>query len=92
MEAYNPECLIPVVEHGGRSVVVWAAISWYSAGPLIALNSRITASDCLDILGNQVHRVVRTFTNTDAVRPYSQPEVFILGSTSMRMHFNIFLG
>jgi hypothetical protein len=25
-EAYNPECLIPIVKLGGRSVMVWAAI------------------------------------------------------------------
>jgi hypothetical protein len=29
-EAYNLECLIPIVKHRGGSVMAWAAISWYS--------------------------------------------------------------
>jgi len=37
-EAYNLECLVPTVEHGSGSVMIWAAISWYSAGPIITLN------------------------------------------------------
>jgi len=67
-EAYNPNCLVPTVKHGGGSVMVWAAISWYSAGPIIRLHGRITSGDYVDILGNQVHPMIQTiFPNGDAV-------------------------
>ena len=36
---------------------IWAATSWYSAGPIITLNGQIEASDYVDILGNQVRPV-----------------------------------
>jgi hypothetical protein len=62
--------------------MIWAAISWYSTGPIIILNCQIAASDYKDILGNQVHPVVQMlFRNKGAVFqgvicPYTQPEVF----------------
>ena len=34
---YNPECLVPSVKHGDGSVIIWAAISWNSAGPIDTL-------------------------------------------------------
>ena len=42
--AFNPECLVPSVKHGGESMMIWAAMSWYSAGPKITSNGGITAS------------------------------------------------
>ena len=63
-----PECLVPTVKHTGRSVMIWAAISSYSAGPTITLNGWITYCDCVDILGNQVHPVVQMlFHNNSAI-------------------------
>ena len=47
---------------------VWAAISWYSVGPFTTLYCRITASDYVGILGNQVHPLIQTlFPNKGAV-------------------------
>ena len=37
-DAYTSECLATTVKQGGRSVMIWAAISLYSAGPIITLN------------------------------------------------------
>jgi hypothetical protein len=52
---------------GGGSVIIWATICCYSAGPVITLNGRITASDYLVILGNQVLHLVQMFPNSDAI-------------------------
>jgi hypothetical protein len=95
---YNPECLVPSVKHGGRSVMIWAAISRYSPGPIDNLSGRITASDHVDILGTHVHLMVQMlFPNNNAIfqediRPYTEPNVFGLGFRSMKMCFNIFPG
>jgi len=61
------QCLVPTVIHGDGSVMIWAAISWYPAGPIIDPNSRITARVYVGVLGNQVHPMVQMFPNNDAV-------------------------
>jgi hypothetical protein len=67
-EAYDPECLVLTVKHKDGSVMVWAAISWYSFDPVTTLHGQITTSDYVDIFGNQVHPVIQTlFLNNDAV-------------------------
>jgi hypothetical protein len=61
MQAYNLECLVPNVKHRGGSVMVWAAISWYS----IML---VSVLPFMAKLGNQVHPMIQTlFLNSDAV-------------------------
>jgi len=48
--------------------MLWAAISWYSAGLKITLNGRIISCDYVDTLGNQLHDVVQMlFLNHDAI-------------------------
>ena len=64
----NLEDLIPVVKHGGGYVMIWVAISWCCASPIITPNGGITASDYVDIIGDQVHSVVQLlFPNNVAV-------------------------
>jgi hypothetical protein len=81
------------VKHGGGSVTIWAALSWCCAGPIIALNGRITASDYVDSLDNQVYPVVQLlFPNSyvifqDDNSPVTQPELFGLALRSIEMHF-----
>ena len=41
--------------------MIWAAISWYFAGPIITLSGRIAASGYVNILGNQVDPMVQMF-------------------------------
>jgi hypothetical protein len=66
--AYNPECLVPTVKHGGGFVKVWAAISWYSVGSTVTDYGRITAREDVDRQGNQVHHMIQTlFPNISAI-------------------------
>jgi hypothetical protein len=90
-KTYNPECLLPTVKHGARYVTIWAAISWYSVGPIIVLIGRITSSDCVDIIGDQVHPMVKRLFSKTTFRPYTA-EVFSLGFQSVEIHFSIFPG
>jgi hypothetical protein len=69
-EAYNPECLVPQVKHRGGSMMIWAAISWYSVGPIITLHGLIAAREYVDAEGltNQVNPMIQTlFPNNEAV-------------------------
>jgi hypothetical protein len=48
--------------------MVWAAMSWYSVGPIITLHGQITARDYVGRLDNQVQLMIQTlFPNNDAV-------------------------
>jgi hypothetical protein len=59
-EAYNPDCLVPTVKHVGGSVMVWAAMSWYTPGSIVTVHGRITAREDLDRSGNQAHHIIQT--------------------------------
>jgi hypothetical protein len=97
-EAYNPECLVPTIKHGGGSVMVSAEILWHSVDPIITLHGRITAREYMDRLANQVHPMFQTlFPNNDAVfqdisDPFTQLGLFSHGLKSMKVDFNILHG
>jgi len=76
-------------------VTIWAAISWYFAGPIITLNGKITASDYVDIFGNQVHLLIQMlFPNSNAI--FRDDSSFIhtarSGVRTMKMYFNFLPG
>jgi hypothetical protein len=79
-EACNPKCLVQSVKHVGGHVKIWAAISLYSLGPIIAIHGQITAEEFVDRLGNQVHPMIQTlFPNNDAVFQDNTAPIHIAG-------------
>jgi hypothetical protein len=61
---YNPECLVPTVNHGGLGSNI---VAQYYVGPIITLHDRITARKYMDRLGNQVHPMIQTLCrNSDS--------------------------
>jgi hypothetical protein len=103
-QAYNPECLVPTVRHRVGSVMVWAAILWYSIllAHITTLHVRITAREHVDRLGKQVHpnglesnfRHLRTnmkFSKT-TMSPFTQLKLFSHCLQSIKVNLNIFPG
>jgi hypothetical protein len=67
-DACNPECLVPTVNHGAGSVMVWLARLWYSGDPIIMLHGRITGREYVGRLSNHVPLMIQTlFPHNDAV-------------------------
>ena len=83
------------LKHRGGFVMM-AAIFCCSAGPIITLNGRITASDYVGvgILSDQVHPVVQMFFPNDAIFQDDSSPIYTARSVqswrSMKMHFSIF--
>ena len=68
-------------------MMIWAAISWYSAGPLIALNGRITVHDYMHSVGTQLQHLMAQmlFPNNDAILQIdSSPSSLV--HTARRVH------
>jgi hypothetical protein len=55
------------VKYVGGSVMIWATVPWYYACRIVTLNGRISASDCVDILGKQVHPMAQMLLPNDDV-------------------------
>ncbi|GFW26183.1 DDE_3 domain-containing protein [Trichonephila clavipes] len=59
-QAYNREFLLPTDKSGDRSVMPWAAMSWFSAGPIVILKGRIPGKKNTNTLPDQVHPMMQT--------------------------------
>jgi hypothetical protein len=58
----------------------------YSRGPIITLHGRITARECVDMLGNQVHPMFQTlFPNNDAVFQDNNAPIHRAGTVQSRI-------
>lgn len=53
MPGFNNE-----TRHEDGSVMIWAAMSWYSVGRIVTPLGRITARVYVDKLGKQVHPII----------------------------------
>lgn len=61
------ESLLSRVKHGEGSLMLWAAILWFTVGPMITLQGHI-AMDYVNILADQAHPMIQTlFSSSDGV-------------------------
>jgi len=78
--------------------MIWAAVSRYSAGPIITQYAPFTASSYVDIFVNQVHRTVQMlFPTNDAIFQDDNSPIHTARSVQSwfeehKWHFNIFPG
>ena len=78
--------LLTTVKHGSRSVMVWAAISWNSFGPVVALHSRINSKDYLNNLGDHIHPMVQAlFPGGDDNSPMHTAHGLRIGKKNMKV-------
>jgi hypothetical protein len=71
---------------GRGSVMIWTAILLYSVHPITTLHGRITSKEYVDILGNQVHPMIKIIFKKKTMQfskmtmlPFTQPELFSYG-------------
>ena len=58
-EAYYPDCPLPIVKHGGGSVMVREGISWHSRGPIVTLKGKVKVNFYEGILSDQIHSLAQ---------------------------------
>jgi hypothetical protein len=76
-ETYSPEC-------AGVSVIIWAAILWYSIGTIITLHGRITTRDYVYNLGNQVYPMIqKSFSDNSALFQHDSTPVHRSGTVQL---------
>jgi hypothetical protein len=99
-KAYNSECLVPRVKHEGGSVMVLAAISWYSIPliPLLPCMSEFLQGSmwtgwvisCIPWSRCYFRKTLQFSKMT--MPPFTQLELFSHSLKSMKVNFSIFPG
>jgi hypothetical protein len=89
-EAYNPQCMVPTVKHREGSMVVWAAILWYSILLVQLLPFMAESLQGGMWTGNPVHPMMQFSKMT--IPPFTQLALFSHGFKCMKVKFNIFPG
>ena len=59
-QEYDRDCLLPTVKYEDGSVIIWAAVSSLSVGPIVFLKGRITGEMYREISPDQVHSMMQT--------------------------------
>ncbi|GFV03902.1 DDE_3 domain-containing protein [Trichonephila clavipes] len=78
--AYDRDCLLPTVKHGDGSVMIWAVVSWFSAGLIVTLNGRITREKYREILADQIYSMMQTlFSAGDGIFQHDNASISALG-------------
>ncbi len=61
-EKYNVNCLVLIMKHGGKGIMMWECFSWFGLDPLVRIDGRINSERYIkEILGYHVISFLENF-------------------------------